>query len=375
VSPAKHAFLQVNPPFRATNRHLSCGTPVGAEAAFDLLRSMSQRENARLVDVAAAVVGVTLPEEDRVDLDESVLPARLRPSSATSSMWRAMRERPEVRQGAAGAVMDVLSANARDGEDAAQLLAEFLAGLEVAAVALWRVRPDASVEQVGQVGYDGDTMSAWRRIPLSVDAPITRAVRDDAPVFRSSESQLIEEFPVLAGNLSGFKALAVVPVRGDGDVMGLVGMSWRQERVFTPAQQEQVTNLAARAGRLLLRDLPSADNDWAYLVAVLGLMTDPWIVLRAVDDRPAGLVIEGAAPRLPELEASVGERLLAVYPRLATNGLVLEKLTALTRDGGRLELETSNDHPGAAPWGPGTVDLRATRVGSRLIVVWRATDG
>ena len=29
MSPAKHAFMQVNPPFRAPTRHHSCGTPVG----------------------------------------------------------------------------------------------------------------------------------------------------------------------------------------------------------------------------------------------------------------------------------------------------------------------------------------------------------
>jgi hypothetical protein len=348
---------------------------LGADSAFDLLRSMSQRENARLVDVAAAVVGVTVPEEERVDLDESVLPGRLRPSSATSSVWRAMRARPEVRRGAVGAVIDVLSANARDGDEAAQLAADFLAGLGVTAVALWQVRGDASVEQVGQVGHASDTMSAWRRVPLSVDVPITRAVIERRPVFVSGESDLVDEFPSVAGSLDGFKAWAVVPVGSQGNVSGLVGMSWPQERAFTPAEREQVASLAARVGRVLLRDLRLGDLDWANLVSVLGLLTEPWIVLRAVDDQPAGLVIEGAASSLPDLEASVGERLLAVYPWLATDALVLDKLTDLLRDGGRLAVQTGGDDPGVAPWGVGPVELRAIRVGSRLIVAWTATSG
>lgn len=163
----------------------------------------------------------------------------------------------------------------------------------------------------------------------------------------------------------------MVPVYQNGQPVGVVGMSWLDEQAFSNAECEHVTSLAARAGRVLLRDLRFGDLDWNYLVPVLGLMSDPWIPLRADDDRPAGLVIEGASPSLPLLEHHVGERLLAVYPRLAAHDLVLDKLTEIMRNGGRLNLETTGDE--TTPWGNGPIDLRATRVGSRLIVAWHSS--
>jgi hypothetical protein len=345
---------------------------VGADAAFDLLRSMSQRENARLVDVAATVVGVTLPEEMRVDLDESALPQRLRPTTATSQRWLATRGQPAVRGGVAGAVVDVLAAGTTDGTEAAQLVADLLAPLDVAAVALWRVRADDSLELVGQVGYPSDTMSAWRRIPISVDVPVTTAARTDTPVFARDAATALDQFPVIIGSQTGYQALAAVPV-GDGrQIVGVIGLSWTHAQTLTEKKRQEITTLTTRVGRLLMRDLAPGDLELGNVTTVLGVLSDPWMILRALDDRPAGLVIEASAPGRADIDRHVGQRLLAAYPSLAADPVILDQLTALLRDGGLLVLQTPDSNTSGAPWGTAPVALRVTRVGSRLILAWRA---
>jgi hypothetical protein len=131
---------------------------IGAPAAFDRLRDISQAQNARLVDVAATIVGASLPSGEGLDVDDVALPHRVRPSQSSSPTWRSLRAQPNVRRGAAGAVLDVLASGTEDGREAATLVRDFLAPLGVEAVSLWRTRADASIEQVGQVGYATDTM-------------------------------------------------------------------------------------------------------------------------------------------------------------------------------------------------------------------------
>lgn len=344
---------------------------ISAQAAFDRLREISQAENARLVDVAAILVGVTLPDGDGLDLDEDTLPDRLRPSAATSPQWRALRADPQVRRGTAGAVLDVLAAGAADGQEAAELALNFLSPLGVSAVTLWRTRADASLEQVGQMGYALDTASAWRRVPLTIDVPVTRAARSGKAVFGESPERLVDEFPLLDGVIRSHEALVSVPVVGQGTATGVVGMSWSGARSFSDADRERIVDLATRIGRVVLRDLLLGDPDWGYLATMLGVVTDPWLVLRAVDDGVAGLVIEGSADNL-DIEESIGARLLVAYPSIAADRVLVDEIARLMHDGGKLTWQSDAD--GSAPWAVEACDVRAVRVGTRIVTAWHHRD-
>jgi hypothetical protein len=345
---------------------------VGADAAFDLLRDMSQRENARLVDVAATVVGVTLPEEMRVDLDESVLPERMRPSAATSQRWLATRGQPAVRHGVAGAVVDVLAA---------------------ARPTVWRPRswwrtswrrwtsprsPCGGSEPMTPWSWSGRSATPatpCRRGGASRSASTSRSRPRHAPTRRCSPvtpPQQLDRFPAMTGSLTGYEALAAIPVCDGRQTVGVIGLSWTHEQTFTKSERHQITTLTTRVGRLLMRDLAPGDLELGNVTTVLGVLDDPWMILRALDDRPAGLVIEASAPGLTDIGFHVGERLLAAYPSLAADPLILDQLTALLRDGGLLVLQTPGSKTSTGPWGTAPVALRATRVGSRLIIAWRA---
>jgi hypothetical protein len=61
MSPAKHAFLQVNPSLRATNRHLSCGTPAqAAEVAKARAMGEAAKADAKAASHELAVMAETI---------------------------------------------------------------------------------------------------------------------------------------------------------------------------------------------------------------------------------------------------------------------------------------------------------------------------
>jgi len=342
---------------------------IGAQAAFDRLREISQRENARLVDVAATIVGATLPSGDKLDVAETALPDRVRPSQSSSPTWRSLRAQPEVQHGAAGAVLDVLAAGTEDGREAATLVRDFLAPLGVEAVSLWRTRADASIEQVGQVGYASDTVSAWRRVPLSVDIPVSRAAREAKGVFTESSRAAVEEFPLLKGVVRNNESLSAVPVLEHGAVTGVISMSWTGEHVFTADERMRTTELVDRIGPVVLRHVAFGDLDWEFLEAVLAVVLDPWLVLCAVDEGGAGLEIEGVSSPDPALADHIGTRLLAAFPDLAADAGLMGELCRLMRDGGRFTWHSGDN--GRAPWCTEPCEVRAVRVGARLIVAWQ----
>jgi hypothetical protein len=344
---------------------------VSADEAFQWLKRISQAENARLVDVAAALVGVSVPAGAGVDVDESVLPEPLRPSSATSPAWQELRQDPAVRTGAAGVVVDVLADTADTGRDAAQLVRELLAPAGVDAVTLWRACGDGSVEMIGQVGYPADISSAWRRIPVTVDIPVTRAWRDQTPVFIASRQALLEQFPLLDAAAPDIEALAAVPVQVDGAPVGVVGLSWSDEREFLPEQCEQVSSLVHRIGRVLLRNPLVADLDGGHVVQALRVVAGPWMVLSATDGRLEDLVVEAASSDVPDGQHLVGQRLLAAFPSLVMDRPTLHGLERLLQTGGFFDGATSSDGATGTPWDGGTGGaLRATRVGGRLVLSW-----
>lgn len=345
---------------------------IGPQAAFDRLREISQAENARLVDVAATLVGVTLPADEGLDLGDAALPVGLRPSSATSPEWRTLRAQPAVRRGTAGAVLETLGENLQDGEESASLVLDFLAPLGVTSAALWRTRADSSLEMIGQVGYAADTSSAWRRLPLSLDTPVTRAVRMAQPVFCESSHAVIEQFPLVTDAIRTDESVAVVPVTSQAQAVGAVVMSWDGNHAFDHDERRRVSDLASRIGRVVLRDVAVRDRDWEFLTEMLRIVLDPWLILRAVDDGAAGLVIEGASPDVAEVAEHVGDRLLASYPRIAADAEAMDDLGRVMRDGGRLSWQTRGR--GYAPWDTVPSTARAVRLGERVIVAWHPDD-
>lgn len=341
---------------------------IDASTAFDRLRETSQAENARLVDVAATLLGVSLPESARLEIPDEALSERLSGSAETSARWARFRDEPDVQAGRAGAVAQVLAEGADDGAMAAEFMRDLLVADGVSAVSLWRLVPDGSLRQLGQCGFASDVATPWQHVPLSVDIPATRAVRDGKPVFLESRSRVVAEFPLLAEGL-GHEALAAIPVPQDAPANGCVGLSWAEPHDFTLDQQGRLSRIVARVGDSLLRDLTPAESSADHLPEVLDLSERPWMMLRAAEDSMAGLVIEATSTRVRGSQEWEGQQLLAVFPDLARDNELTEALTRLLHRGGRGSLDC-REHPESAPWAEGSDSLRMLRTGQRLILSW-----
>ncbi len=345
------------------------------EEAFARLRTMSQKHNVRLVEVAATVVGVAIPEvEDPVTTyADSVLSKELPASKAISGTWRALREQPEIKAGVVTAIMDSLAGATSQGDEAAQLLLEVLAQHEVAALLVYRCGLDGSLRLVGQVGIPGDLVSSWRHIPPSTDIPYTRSVIENRSLFFGSREERIAEFPASSRARGGYAATATVPVVDEGEVIGVVGLVWHDEQSFDDVRRKSVERTVQRITPLLLRNVVFADPELDWLNTLLRLHLDPWLLMEAVvsaDGVVRDFVIQdvAVAAGVPA-QGWIGHRLLEIWPFLAGDP-VLGALLSLAQTGGSWSSMTTTES--AAPWGEPDTEIRAVRLGQRMAVVWRS---
>ncbi len=311
------------------------------DQAFDRLRALSQQHNVRLVEVAATVVGVAVPDSGDLGttLAEDALRTRLPDSRSSSSTWDTLRRRPEVRAGTLSALLDSVAGAAQDGDEAAQLVIDLLAGHEVAAVVLLRTSPDGALRVVGQSGHAPDVISAWRSIPPGTDVPLTRSATSGQPLFFADEESRAKEFLAMAGVTSAFEASASIPVVDAGRVIGVVGLSWLTSQAFDRDREDVLVRAVGRVAPLLLRHVAARDPELDWATGLLGIVTDPWLLLEGIpsaDGVVRDFVVQGAPSLLPGSGRWLGRRLLELWPSLASDG-TSAALAELARWRGRPE--------------------------------------
>jgi hypothetical protein len=341
--------------------------------AFDRLRAMSQEHNVRLVEVAATVIGVAVPESDLLpeDLSDEVVRARLPASPAASRNWAALQSQPEVRAGVLTAMVDSVAGSPRPGDESAQLLASLLAAQGVSAVALYRSSADESLRLVGSTGVPGDLMSSWRSIPPSRDIPYVVSVQDAVSHFWRDPEERRRAFPSLSTPKTDFEATATVPFSDAGRVIGVAGLMWPTAEDFDSERIAAIETTVQRVAPLLLRNAAAVDPELDWLTTVLRLHLDPWLLLEAIPNSRGvvtDFVILDASAVLTDASGWVGRRLLEMWPGLAEDGTA-PALTGLARSGGTWTTTVADKS--SAPWGVPGSRIRAVRLGSRVGLVWR----
>lgn len=352
---------------------------ISLDEAFDRLRTMSQEHNARLVEVAATVVGVAVPEGAGalLDVPDDVLRNHVPESPAASRTWKALQHQPDVRAGVVSTLVDSVAEALNEGDEAANLLADLLAGERVAAVTLYRTAADESLRLVGQHGVPGDVISPWRSIPPSRDIPYVLAVQDRQSFFWGSREERAAEFPSVANTRSGFEATAAFPVVDGDAVVGSVGLMWDEPQVFDESRQEVLNRTVQRVAPLLLRNAVASDPELEWLNTLLRLHMNPWLLLETIpgaDGVVRDFVIQDAAQQLTGAGDWLGRRMLEIWPFLTQDGMA-QALSGLVRTGGSWTMTVGTES--AAPWGSRGSQVRAVRLGRRVVVVWhpgRASD-
>jgi hypothetical protein len=359
---------------------------VDPEEAFQRLVSYSQRTNQKLTRCAAAVVAATITSERPVA------------SGPHGTEALALLDAPRW-EGRHGPAADGLLASA--SLDAAGNLGELLrialgdtasaVGADAGLLAL--LEPDGALRLVAGQGYDETVMSAWHRIPPTLDVPLHAAVVSQAPVLLADRRERVDRFPLTSDLPSTYEGQASLPLFVDGRLVGVFGVAFARRVRFDEPMVGALTCLAERVSAPFLR-LAERDGDALDPVAVgvpsarwfraaLDAVLIPCAVLEPVRDD--GTVVDfrigytnAAASRFNASsfpDGVQGRRLLELLPHLVDAGLYERFLDVLQR-GWPQRIETAQFFEDAGDGLPQLrlVDLAVARLGDGLLMSWIEPD-
>ena len=146
---------------------------------------------------------------------------------------------------------------------------------------------------------------------------------------------------------------------------------WSTSEEFDADRVALITETVQRVAPLLLRNAAAADPELEWLNTVLRLHLDPWLLLEAIPNSKgvvSDFVVLDVSPVITDATGWVGRRLLELWPELADDG-VGPALAGLARSGGAWSMTVAARSP--APWGLAGSRVRAVRLGSRIVMVWR----
>jgi hypothetical protein len=206
-----------------------------ADEAFSLIRSMSQRSNRKLVDVADDLVArlrqgavafgpaLTAPDASKASHNggwrvRTDLPWKLR-SVHDDEQLRALVDLG-AHLAAAGGWDDLVGVVVRRG----------LAALGARAGVLAVLGGDDCLD-TWTYGYPHEVTEFYSRLPLGADLPIAECLREHRPVYFRSATEAGDRFPDLELQL-GTEALAAIPLVEDGVTLGALGLSYDVPQEF-----------------------------------------------------------------------------------------------------------------------------------------------
>ncbi len=344
---------------------------ISLDEAFDQLRVMSQEHNVRLVEVAATVVGVSAPEGPDLVVPADALRGRIPQSPAASQSWTSLQQQPDVRAGVTNALLDAVAGATDHGDEAAQLICDLLAADHPAAVTLYRLSADESLRLIGHSGVAGDVISSWRSIPPSRDIPYVLCAVENRAMFWASNADFVAQFPNADSTRSTFEAVATVPVVDAGVVVGVAGVMWSAAEEFPAERVESITRTVQRVTPMLLRNAAATDPELEWMNTLLRLHLDPWLLLETLpgtDGAVRDFLVREAAEHLPGSDRWLGRRMLEIWPFLTQDG-TSQALAGLIHAGGSWTTTVGSGSP--APWGNPGSQVRAVRLGRRIVMVWR----
>lgn len=118
------------------------------------------------------------------------------------------------------------------------------------------LRRGDALEFASGMGRAEDAGEWLRAVPLSAQIPVARATREGRGGWYRSRAALAAAFPGWAERVphaARFGALAALPIRRGGVVLGAVGFAFDEERAFGPRERALLTAAVAAGARALER--------------------------------------------------------------------------------------------------------------------------
>jgi PAS domain-containing protein len=357
---------------------------IDPEEAFERLSRQSQHANARVVDIAADVLGAARPTgpEDRATTP-SPGPTRADPSG----------EEPASEPGGphpGGGVSEAIAG----GSDRSRRLRQVVAAIDAApsisdlaeaaaagatekatAACVFGLEPDGGLRILSARGWTPRLVADWRHIPSRVTTAATVAARAGNPLWidgtRPLDVLLIGPGP----------RRAALPLRAGGDLVGVLELVWPDAEPFDDDIRDHLVAVAAAVGRRLgrLAESPTESSpvDGRWLEVVLDGIVTPAQLLAPVRDEGTSLTdfvlvyANGAAIGAGGLTYhSIGRRLLDLEPGLLTDG-VFDGFVRAYEIGAPLSPEPIEEILGGRRV---LIRRQAARFGNRLLITWHEVD-
>ena len=156
-------------------------------------------------------------------------------------------------------LLEVTSRLARDlspGEVAATMVDHGIGAMGATAGALMGLDPDQqALELLEYRGYSEELVRPYRVIPLDTPLPNAEAARTGQPIFLATRPERTERYPALATPMrqTGSGAIAALPLLVSDRVLGVLGLSFADEREFTADERAFMLTLAAQCAQALDR--------------------------------------------------------------------------------------------------------------------------
>jgi signal transduction histidine kinase len=121
---------------------------------------------------------------------------------------------------------------------------------------------DGRLHLVHAIGVPEEVEAALRELPLDAPIPFAEVARSGDPLFLASIADLERcgEWGAAMAR-AGAEAAAIVPVWANGELRGVLGLSWATERVFDADERAFVLTLGVMCAQAILRaHLRSAES-------------------------------------------------------------------------------------------------------------------
>jgi PAS domain-containing protein len=378
------------------------------DEAFDHLVRSSQRENRRVADLAARIMGAAAPpapEESPADAGQRVNTPLFDPvtylrqalsdepagepaarardfpmlNTARDTTVRETAARDTAARARLQAAVAAISSVATLSELADRLLVEGVGWMNADAVMIYSLEPEGALRLLASAGLPAELASDWQRIPSAITVPVREAIAGDEPVWTQAGDQLHQHFIRLGGSS------ACLPLRHAGRPFAAVAFLWRTARMYRTDERRYLAAVAANAGRRVHQLSTDTGNDVApghWLQAALNVIPTPLLLMSPMRDERGvvvDFVIDYANPQAGQPYGQdpselLGARILDVHPELAESGVfdayrqVLASGASWTR-GAEAETILVDGEPSEVHIG-----RSAARLGGGLLVAWQPRD-
>ncbi len=110
-------------------------------------------------------------------------------------------------------------------------------------------------ELLGATGYTPEQLHGWQRIPADSPVMFREAVRTGALVLYETKAAFLADYPQWAGQSTteDYDAFAALPLKVEDHVLGALGLSFHERRVFRQEERDYMLVLAGQCAQALER--------------------------------------------------------------------------------------------------------------------------